>query len=54
MRLRSGDGKYKFWLDPVIPAKNRGIPVRRLNEIARLVFQNQQLFTEKYHEYHSR
>jgi hypothetical protein len=39
---------------PIILAKNRGISAHRLNEIASLVFQNQQFLTEKYHEYHNR
>ena len=52
IHVRSGDGECKFWLNPVILAKNRGIPAHRLNEIAKLVFQNQHLLTEKYHEYH--
>lgn len=54
VHVRSADGECKFWLDPVILAKNRGIPAHRLNEIAKLVFQYQQLFTEKYYEYHNR
>ena len=54
VHVRSADGECKFWLDSVILAKNRGIPAHRLNEIAKLVFQYQQLFTEKYYEYHNR
>jgi hypothetical protein len=38
----------------IILAQNRGIAAHRLNEIASLVFQNQQFLTEKYHEYHNR
>jgi hypothetical protein len=52
--VRTGDSECKFWLDPIILAKNHGIPAHRLNEIASLVFQNQKFLTEKYHEYHNR
>lgn len=54
IHVRTGDSECKFWLDPIILARNRGIPAHRLNEIARLVFQNQQFLTEQCHESHNR
>ena len=54
IHVRTGDGECKFWLDPIILAKNRGIPAHRLNEIAKLVFHNQKFLTEQFYEYHNR
>jgi len=54
IHIRSPDGECKYWLVPVRIAYNRGIPVHRLNEIERLVFENQFLLLEKYHEHESK
>ena len=51
IHVRSGDGDCKFWLDPLLLAKNRGIPASKLNEIERLVFEHQKLLIEKYNEH---
>ena len=44
----------KFWLDPVVLASDRGIPVHRLNEIERLIYFHHAILIEKYHEHRSR
>ena len=54
IHVRCGDGESKFWLSPIGLAKNRGIPPNRLNEIERLVFENQKLLIEKYNEHLNR
>ncbi len=54
IHVRSSDGECKFWLEPVRLAGNRGIAAHDLREIERLVFDHQQLLTERFHEYHSR
>jgi hypothetical protein len=41
----------KFWLDPVVPAKNRGFPGHELNHIARLVARHELTLLEAWHEY---
>lgn len=41
----------KFWLNPVVMAKNRGFPGHELNQIARLVTQHEQTLLEAWHEY---
>jgi len=38
IHVRTEDNECEFWLEPIILAKNRGIPARRLNEIAKLIF----------------
>jgi hypothetical protein len=54
IHVRSPDGECKFWLAPVRLARNRGIPPEDVREAERLVFENQQLLIEKFHEYHDR
>ena len=41
----------KFWLDPVVLAKNRGFPGHELNHIARLVAQHEEVLLEAWHEF---
>lgn len=41
----------KFWLNPVMLAKNRGFPGHELNRIARLVDQHEINLLEAWHEY---
>ena len=43
----------KFWLDPVVPAKNRGFPAHELNHIARLVAAHEAVLLEAWHDYFS-
>ncbi len=52
IHVRNADGECKFWLDPISLARNRGLPAQQLRDIERLVYENQQLFLEKYNEYH--
>ena len=53
IHVESADGSAKFWLSPVRLASSVRIPPSDLREIERLVFENQVLFREKYHEFHS-
>lgn len=46
------DNDAKFWLEPVALARNKGVPVQRLNEIEKLIRANIDLLKEKYHEFH--
>ena len=41
----------KFWLQPVVLAKNRGFPEHELNQIERLVNKHLQKLLEAWHEY---
>ncbi len=52
IHVRTSNGECKFWLDPIVLAKNRGLVPQTLREIERLVFENQRLLKEKYDEYH--
>ena len=44
----------KFWLNPVILANNRGIPLHRLNEIERIIREQADFLLETYHEHRRR
>ena len=52
VHVRSPDGECKFWLDPVLLARNNGIVVHELRAIERHVFENRGMLMEKYHEFH--
>ena len=43
-----------FWLDPITLANDRSIPIHRLNEIERLIYENKEFFITKYHEHRNR
>lgn len=52
IHVRSSDGECKFWLDPIVLAKNRGLAPHKLRDVERLVYENQDLLKERYDEYH--
>jgi hypothetical protein len=52
IHVRTANGECKFWLDPIVLAKNRGLAPQVLRVIERLVYENQRLLKEKYDEYH--
>ena len=52
VHVRSPDGECKFWLDPVLLARNNGIAAHELRTIERRVFENRGMLMEKYHEFH--
>ena len=41
----------KFWLNPVIVARNHGFNARELRQIERIVWENRQRLTEAWNEY---
>ena len=52
IHVRTSDGECKFWLDPVVLARNRGLTPHTLRQIERLVFEHQAYLKDKYDEYH--
>lgn len=52
IHVRDTNGECKFWLVPVALAHNRGVRTQDLREIERIVFTYQQIFIDKYNEYH--
>ncbi|HBG06819.1 MAG TPA: DUF4160 domain-containing protein [Geobacter sp.] len=50
IHIATPEGECKFWLEPVRLAK--GITPLVLRIIEKLVYQHQELFQEKFHEYH--
>ncbi len=52
IHVRTSNGECKFWLDPIVLAKNCGLAPQTLREIERLVYENQRILKEKYDEYH--
>jgi hypothetical protein len=53
VHVRTSEGECKFWLDPILLAKNRGLAAHEVRAIERLVYEHQDFLKEKYHEYHS-
>ena len=53
IHIRMDNSECKFWLNPIILAKNNGIPAHKLHDIEKLVFENQSFLMEKYNEFHN-
>ena len=55
VHVRTPEGECKFWLEPVIRlASNRGVRSHELRQIERLVFENETLLRNSFHEHHNR
>lgn len=54
IHVSTPDGECKFWLDPIVLARNRGVPPHELRRIEKLVFDHKDFLKENYHEYHNR
>jgi hypothetical protein len=52
IHVRTSEGECKFWLDPIVLAKNRGLAPHVVRHIERLVFEHQEYLREQYDEYH--
>ena len=53
IHIQIDDTECKFWLDPILLARNNGVKPHIVREIERLVFENQQYLLEKYNDFHS-
>ena len=53
IHVEAGDGECKFWLYPVVLAKNRGMSVVDIRKVERLVFEHQPFLLEKYDDFQS-
>ena len=51
VHARRERSEAKFWLHPVVLAWNRGFSPRELNEIRRIIIQNEALITEAWLEH---
>ena len=54
IHVRASGTECKFWLDPVSLARNRGMAAHRLRDIERLIFEQQQILIQAYHDSHNR
>ena len=53
IHVATSDGECKFWLSPVLLAKNRGISAVDIRKVERLVYEHQTLLLEKYDDFQS-
>jgi len=51
IHIKAGEDEAKFWLAPVLLASNHGFRTRELNEIERLVTENEAEFVEAWNDY---
>jgi hypothetical protein len=51
VHVRRENAEAKFWLQPVALAWNRGFSGRELNEIRRIIVENQSTIIEAWHEH---
>ena len=54
IHVETSGGEYKFWLEPIRLARNKGVPTQLIRDIEKLIFENQTFLKEKYFEYHKR
>jgi len=48
------EGECKFWLEPIVLARNKGVSASKLRDIEKLIFEYKDFLKEKYHEFHHR
>jgi len=53
IHVEVGNCECKFWLSPVLLAKNRGISVVEIRRVERLVYEHQAFLLEKYDDFQS-
>jgi hypothetical protein len=51
VHVRRERSQTKFWMAPVVLAWNRGFSARELNEIRRIIVENQARIIEAWHEH---
>jgi hypothetical protein len=51
IHVKAGGDEAKFWLNPTQLASNYGFSSRELNELGRLVEENEAVFLEAWNEY---
>ena len=44
IHVRLNDTECKFWIEPIMLAKNKGIPAHKLHDIEKLVYEYKKLF----------
>ncbi|MFV2069341.1 MAG: DUF4160 domain-containing protein [Pirellulales bacterium] len=53
IHVRTSGGECKFWLDPILLARNRGLHPNMLRDVESLVHVNHGYLKEKYDEFHN-
>ncbi len=53
IHVESGDGECKFWLSPVVLARNHGMTAADIRKVERLVYEHQAFLLEKYDDFQS-
>jgi hypothetical protein len=51
IHVKAAGDQAKFWLEPIALAANYGFSARELNEIERIVIENQTELLEVWHDY---
>ncbi len=53
IHVATPDGECKFWMEPIVLARNIGIKPHIIREIEKYVYDNAEFLKEKYNEYHN-
>ena len=51
VHVRNGDARAKFWILPVALAGNQGFAAQELNELTKVVIENETLIERTWHDY---
>lgn len=54
VHVEKGDAAAKFWISPIILAKNFGMKPKELSKVRKLLEQNESLVKEKWDDFNSR
>ncbi len=52
IHIQIDDAECKFWLSPILLARNDGVKPHIVREIEKLVYTHQELLLEKYYDFH--
>ena len=54
VHVQHGGEAAKFWIEPVVLAKNKGMNASELKRAAKIVSKHESLIAEKWDEFHSK
>ena len=54
IHVAKDDSEVKFWLEPVVLARNRGMAAKDIRVVERMVMEHLDFLKERYYEFHGR
>ena len=54
IHVAKDDCEVKFWLEPVVLARNRGMTAKNIRVVERMVMEHHAFLKKRYYEFHGR